>query len=246
MVTAMIRAMVSAALLLTLLAGHCAFAETGCYCETGNQPRFETPLFKLGCDIWLAQQTGCAFKKTVAENFDYANPDEPAFTDLKVGYVGHWGSSAQTVLYLLSSILPVMRDKGVSVEVDNTACSGMDNPPLVLSSMTILKLLLKPEQTLLIRGNQTESVGEWSIAPGFGTVNFPATVSSSSDTIIYPPCQDYLDDNCLKAIQAKQPAQCDSGNGQLTTLYCCTTFDRGGRGREIQRDAWMPLDQCGG
>lgn len=225
-----------------------AASAKSCYCETGTSPSSEAPLFWIGCKLWLAGQNGCGSKKIVANGYDYLGSGDSFDSEIAIGYVGHWGSSSEMVDYVNSSVYPLMSRTDSSVIVDNTACLAMSDPEKILAAMSQWAPTFKPGQTLAIRGNQTVSVGEWSILPGFGSMDFPAVVSSTSGTVQYPKCEGFRDNNCFAAAQAGKDAVCENNDGSLTALSCCSVLVPGqGRQRAtyVRNELWETETNCG-
>jgi hypothetical protein len=211
-----------------------------CFCETGNWPANQKKLFQIGCKVWLARQSGCAAKEIVDEDTNYLRKALPAQTDLlSVGYVGHWDNSKHFVDYLTRSILPVMRERNLSAEIDNTACDAMHDPEQVFN---LLKSLELPQTKFLTaKGNQAISVGTWDvILPS--SDNFVAEVSSKVDHIIFPSCRDYHHYSCLKDIQTHETGRCLDQQQHLDKLECCPVY-RNDVGQQSQDTGAMPYYQ---
>lgn len=202
-----------------LLVSQSALANKCCYCEIGQYPENQQGFFKMGCNIWLAAQKNCDVKEIVPQNTNYSEGDlQCKGGDLVVGYVGHWGSSYETVRYLANRIVPAMQKHGVSVEVDNTACLAMSQPHTVLDYVKGLGL---PEnQSLSVSGNQVLSIGKWDAVLG-DSVNFGAKVSSTQSAVMYPLCKRFRGYNCIGQIQLQNFGTCMEEDGQLKKLGCC-------------------------
>jgi len=197
-----------------------AHFKKSCYCETGNWPKDQKKLFEIGCAVWLARQSGCNLKEIVDEDIDYTQKDIPKNTKLlSVGYVGHWDNSKHFIDYLDNSILPVMRAKSISADVDNTACDAMHDPERVFDYLKTQSFA--PDQFLKARGNQAISIGTWDvILPS--DLNFIAEVSSRVNHVIYPSCGDYEHYACLQQYQLHESGKCvEDDAGDLRQLVCC-------------------------
>ncbi len=211
-----------------------------CFCETGNWPKDQKKLFKIGCEVWLSRQFDCAQKEIVDEDTNYLQKALPQSTDLlSVGYVGHWDNSKHFVDYLNRSILPVMRERKLSAEIDNTACDAMHDPEQVLSF--IKKAELPSSKFLTAKGNQAISVGTWDIILP-SSDNFVANVSSKVDHVIYPSCRDYHHYSCLKDIQTHETGRCLDRQNQIDKLECCPVY-RDDNGGDPQDSGAMPYYQ---
>lgn len=231
-------------LALTTSTGVFAHAATGgkcCYCEIGAEPVSEGKFFNMGCKLWLKDQKNCDVKEIVPQGTDYSAMNLACDGGtLSVGYVGHWNSSEEMVEYLQASIVPVMAKHHVSVTVDNTACSSMNNPPVIVNY--IKSLGLSSNQTLTIRGNQLTSVGEWTHLLG-QSANFTATVSSVGEKVIYPACKQYEGYNCIQQVQRGQPATCIEKDGRPQVLVCCGVTADITRSNSMKY-IWTTQDQC--
>jgi hypothetical protein len=99
-----------------------------CICQTGATPEYQVKFFKLGCSTWSMSQS-CSEKITISIN-DSINEvlnQRPHVKSVKLGYVGHWASSKQTVEFLDKEIKPAVINHGVYFDIHNTACSSMSN-----------------------------------------------------------------------------------------------------------------------
>lgn len=205
------------------LATTTAEAAKGCFCEIGNYPSNQQGFFQVGCDAWLSEQKGCSVKKIVAQDTNYAGLIASGQAgvsyggELAIGYVGHWGSSEEMVGYLMRSVTPALKNWGVSVTVDNTACSAMNRPEVV--NAYVQSLNLPSTQKLEVKGVQLTSIGMWEkFIPSRS--NFWASVSSKSPAVTYPKCNYYEGSNCMAMVQAGMDATCDR-KGEKIQLTCC-------------------------
>ncbi len=214
-----------------------------CYCEVGNWPANQKDLFIIGCQIWLNRQVDCNVKEIVNEDTNYLLTKMPSTTStLSVGYVGHWDSSKHFVDYLAASILPVMRKKNISAQIDNTACDAMHDPEEVFA---YLKTLNIPKSiSLTAKGNQAISVSTWDvILPS--SDNFTALVSTNVDHIIFPPCRNYLHHSCLRGIQTHETGRCLDESNQLDKLVCCGVRGDGrNSSKDLVYEQWEHAKDC--
>jgi hypothetical protein len=221
-----------------------AASTKACFCEVGSKPENQVRAFSLGCSMWLRTQKNCVSKQKVSEGTDYSRLNLPLGTsDVSIGYVGHWFNSGETVIYLQNVVTPLMKQKNVSVTIDNTACKAMENPLQVLDH--VKRLRLQDHQSLVIRGNQVNSVGKWDIILG-SNFNFYAIVSSITREITYPRCKGFQNGACLPKVQLNEVGTCVDKNGQQAQLRCCKVrkgpIDRS----SIDRFAWLSENECSG
>ena len=195
-----------------------AFAQNACFCETGTFPQDEIKFFEMGCHIWLSKQSHCQTKEIIPAGTSYMDRMRSSNGGkFVIGYVGHWASAYQLATYLSDSIEPLLNE-GVSVDIDNTGCLSMDVPEKVASYVQNLHL---PEgQELNIKGNQANSIGEWTTLIG-SSYNFWAKVSSKNSAIEFPSCDDFEHYACLKKYQLNQGGRCWNESKQLIQLKCC-------------------------
>lgn len=235
--------------------------ETCCICQTGTGMAFELPFFDVGCKIWLAQQSGCDMKKTVKYQRDSLSyiPRSCDGGEVRLGFVGHWNSTRQTINFLEPLIEEGMFRRKMSFDIDNTACFAMDRPN-DLKNFFDYKQQLPAEQFLRFRGNQVLSVGTWDDIPfAFGSSNFYAIYDSRTGQVTYPNCSEFRGEVCSATfgIQKGQRGQCINEQGELEILECCgaryygDTFRRLSRGsyrtrtEGITSNRWMSPRQCG-
>lgn len=216
--------------------------QKACFCEAGTYPEYQRPAFAAGCRLWLKEQKDCATKHEVQHGVSYADlPLQQDLTHISIGYVGHWINSQQLLSYLHSRINPLMSQKGLSVSIDNTACSSMNDPSLILDY--VKNMAFQKDQNLIIKGNQTRSVGKWDALIGSKN-NFYAFVKNTKKEVIYPNCREFQNYRCLQGVQANDEAVCTTDNSQLMRLRCCQVPDNP-YDDEIETDfAWLPISGC--
>jgi hypothetical protein len=190
-----------------------------CVCQTGESPKGEVPFFKMGCSLWLAgKKCDYSSNEQIQRNGELALPAACSGGTLKLGYVGHWYHSQELVTFLQSSVVPTMKAKNMSVELDNTACDAMESPETVRSY--IAGLALDTTQYLKVKGNQVRSVGMWNFMT-FGGANLHASVDSRDlSRVVYPKCKSFHHDSCTSS-QANEWGYCENEKtGELQTLTC--------------------------
>jgi len=207
------------AIFLVLLAySFSAEARTFCLCQTGSAPDIEKPAYAAGCQIWLQSQTGC-LQKVIEEHSTLMNfPQSWRNGVLRLGYVGHWGSSRETVDFLARAIIPAVWGRNLSVDWHNSACGVMDDPTLV---QTYLRNAanIDTRTYVSVTGAQTISIGLWAgLLPV--TANVPATVRSDRMNPSYAACEDYRDKTCVREFQNSRRVVCREATGMYRRLSC--------------------------
>ncbi|HPI41855.1 MAG TPA: hypothetical protein PLJ21_13680, partial [Pseudobdellovibrionaceae bacterium] len=197
---------------VTLLATDAA--KKCCICETGNYPKEEIGFFYQGCRFWLDDQKNCSSQWIVEENTNYSVKHKEIGLDcingsLKIGFVGHWFNSQQTLKYIDKILLPAMKTLNVDVSVENTACLAMEN------ASSVQEHIVKRSQEsrwpagkqMVFAGNQASSVGIWEKFMGSG-YNFTATAATFISEVFYPSCKTFENRNCLVSVQKNEQAHC--------------------------------------
>jgi hypothetical protein len=228
------------AALLVLFSLSVANADKCCFCEVGTDPANQMGFFKKGCQLWLNMQKNCDSKEIVPERTQYQFRDLKC-DNLAIGYVGHWSSALETAIYLRDFIAPTMQKFALkNVVVDNTACSGMNNPEIV--STVVHSIPLNPGQRLEVVGNQADSIGMWEVILG-PSYNFWARVESDKPGITFPSCRQFEDRPCLTNVQYGQGGRCVDRSGQLKSLKCCTVVENRGE-TNLSRVVWSEPQYC--
>lgn len=196
-------------------------SEACCVCQTGEAPQYQTPFFAIGCAMWMSVQSNCSFRsiRTIERYVPMSLPLSCKNKTLKLGYVGHWGSTEELIEQLRRSVLPTTVSYNMSVEIDNTACMSMDDPPLM---QKFLKSLPMQDRYVRIKGNQTISIGmNDAYTPGRNAIS--AVSDSRALEAEYPKCSDYHNRSCTKfPIEAwAQSGGCRDQSGALRSLSCC-------------------------
>ncbi len=189
-----------------------------CVCQTGSYPTNQVAFFRLGCRMWNAGNS-CGKKLIVpeTESLNRILSQNPGTRSLKVGFVGHWSSAAQSVDFLRRSVVPAMRNNDVSVEIDNTACLATDNPYIISN---YLRSLGPIGARIKFRGNQAISTGLWDrTLPG--KHNFWALISGDTLEVDFPKCSEFENRGCLGMVQREGRGIChDEASGDHVTLRC--------------------------
>lgn len=233
----------------TTLAGDC------CICQTGIGPTKWIPFFKLGCAVWLGQQKNCGYKDTHSFG-DYDLSHIPKSCDggiLKLGYVGHWGTSQGTIFYSQKIIKELVQDRNMSVEFENTACRGSDDGEKIAKEISLLNI--PPERHFSLQAYQVPSVGLWEVLIP-GKPNFWSKYDSRTGKIEYPSCNEFLFRGCSSVLakQLGKSALCREDENTLRKLTCCDVEIQNRKFRtkgneevvELSRAAkWVDPHYCG-
>jgi hypothetical protein len=230
------------------LVGNFAVAQDCCVCEIGKDPEHQQGFFELGCRLWLGEQKGCASKVTVVQGTDYRSLDFNRCSPqgrIRLGYVGHWRDSWQSIFYLRYRVVPLARERRQSVIVDNTACLAMKEPERVLESLRQERL--PPGLFIHFRGNQVESVGKWDKIFG-RSINVWAEARTDHADVIFPACRDFEDKACFSGNQLEDRPRCRSAQGELITLRCCQKEDLYSEGGAMNSNSyfWKKVQDCQG
>jgi len=190
-----------------------------CVCQTGASPEYQIPFFQLGCIMWLATKS-CNKKEMISVRDDISNeiPKESEGHTLHLGYVGHWGSSSQLIRFVENNVAPVIKEKDMSLKLDNTACNAMDDPELVKEYVDT-RGLANPGRTIELKGNQTISIGGWN-AVTFGDANLNAIVKNKKQKSILPQCKEFKNEFCVGLFQEMEVGRCVDKNGKEKLLFC--------------------------
>lgn len=164
---------------------------------------------------------------------------------LKVGYVGHWDSSREQINYMKNTLELFIKHTDIPVEIDNTACLGMDDPEAMHTYVRSLKL--SEDQYVTVKANQTISVGMW--APFIpGNQNLSAVADSRKSTVTLPKCKKYRKDECISFAQKGEAGKCIGDDGAANSIACCKSkmykWGRGhnGKGRRrktVTKSVWL-------
>ncbi|MNS93954.1 hypothetical protein D3C72_1281550 [compost metagenome] len=193
-----------------------------CVCQTGIGPTKWIPFFKLGCSVWLGQQKNCGYKDTHSfGNYDLSQiPKSCDGRTLKLGYVGHWGTSQGTVFYSRKMIKELVQERSMSVEFENTACRGSDDGQLIAKEISDMSL---PEgKHFSLQAYQVASVGLWEVLIP-GKPNFWSRFDTRTNKMEYPSCKEFLFRGCSSTLakQLGKSALCQEDENTLRKLTCC-------------------------
>jgi hypothetical protein len=178
----------------------------------------EKPAFATGCRIWLNSQRGCEQKVTQEHSTRMDFPQSWRDGVLKLGYVGHWYHSQQTVDFLSRSIIPAVWGRNLSVDWHNTACGVMDDPTLVQAYLRNASDI-DTRTFVSVTGAQTISIGVWAgLLPA--TANVPATVRSDRVNPIYATCEAFRGHPCVREFQNSRRVICQERTGMFRSLRC--------------------------
>lgn len=192
-----------------------------CLCETGNSPKNEVPFYRAGCKLWLASQS-CHEKKVISidDDLDSAIPRTSDGKKVKLGYVGHWSTTGESIDYILDRILPLNKGRRISFFIHNTACYATKDTYILQDLMNLINI--DPETSITFQGNQAASVGMWEKFIPFKE-NMYSIVGSNLSAPIFPPCEEFQGKRCLGSIQLNEQGFCTSivdGKKVNKTLAC--------------------------
>lgn len=195
-----------------------AFAEKTdlCICQIGDWPSNQRGFFKAGCKAWKMDQS-CK-KKVTANQGPITEVLEkyPDVKTLKIGYVGHWSSASESVQFLRDHVVPVIREKDLTVDVDNTACLATDNPYVIVNYLKTVDVA----DRITYRGNQAVSTGLWDKF-WLGKNNFWAVISGKDLEVQFPSCKKFENKGCMGWAQGNESAVChDEENDTYAFLRC--------------------------
>lgn len=208
-----------------------------CICQTGTQPQNERGFFRAGCRLW---NQGQSCDRKVTASFDTPLEEilsrHPDAASVRIGYVGHWSSAEESVAFLEDSVVPLIRERNLTVSVDNTACLATDNPFVIVDFLQVLDVA----ERITFEGNQAISTGMWDgLLPGNN--NFWARVSGADLTVTFPSCREFEGHGCFKFAQAQETGVCrDEATGDHVMLQCrehtrMVTRRSGPNNRRVQR-----------
>lgn len=189
-----------------------------CICQTDTSPEEHIKWYKTGCKMWLLSK-GCPMGEVISQDDNIKDhiPKSCEGKKLKLGYVGHWSSSNQTVNYI-KKIMDVINEKQLSLQYENTACRAIDNPQAIKDYLSEIKPGLNGRE-VSISGNQAISTGMWDpILPGKHNIN--STVTTSSDSIAYPSCRKLVDKGCWAMFQEGETGICEEEDSSKSIIKC--------------------------
>jgi hypothetical protein len=194
-----------------------------CICQTGSSPKEEIKFFKLGCNTWNSTQS-CSEKIIIGLNdsIDDALASRPEVKSVKLGYVGHWGSSSEVVDFLRDKVIPVAKKRDIYFDIHNSACSSMENPYEI---QKYLKSIGEDARHIHFLGNQVISTGGWDpLLPGKN--NFWASINGSSLNIEFPNCKEFEKKQCMKMFQNDEQSICFNQNENKFVFLRCQEVKR--------------------
>lgn len=214
-------------LLISIISFH-ALADV-CICtypkedaKYGGGYKGEILFYKMGCALWLLTETRCRKEKIMDINLPLEtyldNKIKAKDKKIRIGYVGHWGSSDEYIDYVDEYIAPLLNRYEQSIEVDNTACLAMEEANQVQEH--IEKYDYKENQSLKLEGNQTTSIGMWDkLSIRFRKADLTATASSDNSKLLYPKCKKFVGKRCT-GFQLYEKGLCSEEDSTLTELIC--------------------------
>lgn len=220
------------------------FSETTCcVCQYQNNSPIEGAFIRMGCAVWILEQEGCVWSDAVPflmRDDAMTLPKRCEGGELKVGYVGHWSGSFQTVNVLQWQTIPTAKKYNVSIRYENTGCDVLDNAEYVQSYLSQYKDL-----DIELTGSQVETVGLGD------KMLMPQTkVGTRLDRPQYPACDRIAESSCMSFLNRSEKMKCDD-HGTSRTLSCCPkTVTRSVRDSghiiptEIKFKDWFWTESC--
>ncbi len=183
--------------------------------------RGEIGFYKMGCAIWLRKEMECRRQKIIDINTPlgpYLDRVLGESETLRIGYVGHWSSSEEYINYLKDNIEPLVREKKIPVEVNNTACLSMADANAVQSYLSSLQI---PNDTYIrVEGTQTTSIGMWDkVLIHRRKADLIAIADSRDISPTYPSCKEFFNRNCTM-FQENETGFCEDETKILRKLIC--------------------------
>lgn len=209
-------------------------AATHCACEVGQESG-QKFFYKIGCNRWLAKKQ-CTTKTVInrkakaplAKFLPKINPGD----QLELGFVGRWIDSQWTLLFVDEELVPLLK-KNVSIVYDNTASLSMNDPDGVQAYLSELQLPQK--SSILVKGNQTNSVGLWDSIL-WGNANFYAFASTEWVVTGFPNCETIENKKCSAAFQSGERGRCHNTEINRKIWLTCKKPKAGSGEFEWQRD----------
>jgi hypothetical protein len=205
----------------------------------------EIGFYKMGCGAWLLSQTKCRKEKIIDINETlepYLNERLRSNEKIRIGFVGHWSSSDELVDYLDNDIVPLMQKYNSPIEVDNTACDGMNDPQSVQDYLATLKT--QKDSYLSVQGSQTTSIGMWDkLSISFRKADLIAYADTRGNRDIYPKCEIFHKKRCT-GFQYREVGKCTDSEGVTKELICHGTIKKkkNGNYKLKKKKRWLYLD----
>jgi hypothetical protein len=228
-----------------------AFADI-CICQYPKEnSRFgggysgEIGFYKMGCAAWLLSETQCRKEKIIDINLSlepYLNERIRSNEKIRIGFVGHWSSSRELVRYLDADIVPLMKKYNTSIEVDNTACSGMSDPESVQAYLEGIEI--SDETYLRVEASQVTSIGMWDkLSISFRKADLVAFGDTRGSDNMYPKCEIFYKKRCT-GFQHWEIGKCADTNGDVKELVCHETIKqkRDGSYKLKKKKRWLYLE----
>ncbi|RYZ84518.1 MAG: hypothetical protein EOP06_17965 [Proteobacteria bacterium] len=117
----------------------------------------------------------------------------------------------------------------------------MDAPAVAMNYVS--RMVLKKGQSLVVKGNQVNSIGKWDKLMG-SSYNFYAMISSAPKRVTYPNCYEFQNKACLRNVQLNEQALCALPSGQLQQLRCCESSDYFPTENTESTTTWQPNQNC--
>jgi hypothetical protein len=211
--------------------------------EYGGAPVSEIFWHKMGCSIWNDRQKTCRIRTTMAIDEDLEGFLEQHHQDgekVKIGYVGHWSSSNETVGYLNDEISPLVQKFNGDFYINNTACLSMKEPQKVKKAIDAIPRT--QDQKIVFKGTQTVSIGIFDdITLHLKKADLWSRVSTEDNEISYPKCSAYRYKSCT-GYQNFAVGTCLNHKDEKTKMTCVRRLKYNKKNNELRRGtgfSWM-------
>lgn len=217
-----------------------SFAKIHCVCDIGKDS-FEEPIYKIGCKMWHDRQQQCDTKitKQIDSNNKYLIDVLPDIKDgdvIRAGYVGHWVSTSQTLLYVYRHLYPIATTKKVKIVYENTACNPVESPFYLQENLRDLNLL--EGSSIMVKGSQALSIGMWDELY-LGQANFYAYASTEWVSPGFVLCKKIEHKKCIGNYQENETGLCfDRRTKDTVKLTCREVRTLGDNTREYEWVRW--------
>lgn len=172
--------------------------------------------YKAGCSLWLSKQKSCSSRSIVDINSDLLNMIKPTTKFVKLGFVGHWPGSDESVKFLDEVVRPIVETSDISFGIDNTACRPMENAKLVQDSIQSYSY---SQNYITFKGAQTDSIGIWDKLTRILRKADLMAFADSRKKLKYPSCKSMTNKICLRKVVMNQSGKCSSNNKEIS-LSC--------------------------
>lgn len=186
---------------ISLFAAQCICQYPGVDSDYGKGYKKEILAYKAGCSLWLSKARNCKSKKIVNINQSLESILKPYTKVVKLGFVGHWSGSVESVQFIDEVIKPIVESRNISFEIDNTACKPMKDAQLVQDS---IESYYYSSNYITFKGAQTDSIGMWDKLTRILKKADLMAYADSRNSLKYPKCKTMINRVCLKKIVTDQ------------------------------------------